>query len=109
MHGRSFLPPSATIAPMTAPSRDLTDAFKAPEYRVEGELKVTGRARPKLRIIHVPTPIGPDDGNGAKSVGETANNAAAAAINNAVTAATGVRLTHIPLFAEVVLATLTYE
>ncbi len=68
-----------------------------------GEYKLpTQKDVPKLRVIHVPTKIGPGP-FGAKSVGETANNAVAAAINNAVTDATGVRLTHMPLTAEAVL------
>lgn len=58
---------------------------------------------PKLRVIHVPTPIGPGYGDGAKSVGETANNAVAAAINNAVIDAIGRRLTHMPVTVEAVL------
>jgi CO/xanthine dehydrogenase Mo-binding subunit len=61
------------------------------DYKLPTQMDV-----PKLRVIHVPTPIGPGP-FGAKSVGETANNAVAAAINNAVTDATGKRLTHMPL------------
>jgi CO/xanthine dehydrogenase Mo-binding subunit len=54
---------------------------------------------PPLRIVYVPTEVGPGP-FGAKSVGETVNSGVAPAIVNAVYAATGARLVSIPVTSE---------
>ncbi|MFN0073780.1 MAG: xanthine dehydrogenase family protein molybdopterin-binding subunit [Chloroflexota bacterium] len=65
-----------------------------------GEYKMpTQMDLPPLRVVYVPTEIGPGP-FGAKSVGETVNSGVAPAITNAVYAATGVRLMTIPVTAE---------
>jgi putative selenate reductase molybdopterin-binding subunit len=64
------------------------------DYKLPTELDV-----PPFRVIHVPAIVGPGP-FGAKSAGETANNAVAAAVANAVRAATGVPVTHAPISSE---------
>jgi CO/xanthine dehydrogenase Mo-binding subunit len=54
---------------------------------------------PPLRVVYVPTDVGPGP-FGAKSVGETVNSGVAPAIVNAVYAATGARLVSIPVTSE---------
>lgn len=54
---------------------------------------------PKLRIVHLPTGIGPG-AFGAKMVGELSNAAVAPAVANAVADAVGVRVTSLPITAE---------
>lgn len=61
---------------------------------------------PPLRIILVPGAVGPGP-FGAKSVGETVNNAVAPSIANAISDAVGVRVTAMPMTAERVLDALT--
>ncbi len=69
-----------------------------------GEYKMpTQMDLPPLRVVYVPTDIGPGP-FGAKSVGETVNSGVAPAIANAVYAATGVRLMTLPVTAERVFA-----
>ena len=69
-----------------------------------GEYKMpTQMDLPPLRVVYVPTDVGPGP-FGAKSVGETVNSGVAPAIANAVYAATGVRLMTLPVTAERVFA-----
>jgi CO/xanthine dehydrogenase Mo-binding subunit len=65
-----------------------------------GEYKMpTQMDLPPLRVVYVPTEIGPGP-FGAKSVGETVNSGVAPAIANAVYAATGKRLMTLPVTSE---------
>ena len=65
-----------------------------------GEYKLpTTKDIPRMRTIIVPTDIGPGP-FGAKAVGETTNSGVGAAIANAVTDATGVRIKTLPVTAE---------
>lgn len=54
---------------------------------------------PRLRIVHIPTTVGPG-AFGAKMAGEMTNTPVAPAIANAIADAVGVRLTELPLSAE---------
>src|SRR6266536_1872470 len=54
---------------------------------------------PPLRIVHVPTPVGPG-AFGAKMAGELTNAIVAPAVANAVADAVGARVTSLPLTAE---------
>ena len=69
-----------------------------------GEYKMpTQMDLPPLRVVYVPTDVGPGP-FGAKSVGETVNSGVAPAIANAVYAATGKRLMTLPVTSERVYA-----
>ena len=65
-----------------------------------GEVKLpTSMDCPPLRIVHVPTPVGPG-AFGAKMAGELTNAIVAPAVANAVADAVGARVTSLPLTAE---------
>jgi CO/xanthine dehydrogenase Mo-binding subunit len=65
-----------------------------------GEYKMpTQMDLPPLRVVYVPTTVGPGP-FGAKSVGETVNSGVAPAVANAVYAATGKRLMTLPVTSE---------
>lgn len=65
-----------------------------------GEVKLpTSADCPPLRIVHVPTRIGPG-AFGAKMVGELVNSLVAPAVANAVADAAGARVTSLPVTAE---------
>jgi CO/xanthine dehydrogenase Mo-binding subunit len=88
----------------------LTEELELEEGRVTtahlGDYKLpTARDIPPLRTIKVPTEIGPGP-FGAKGVGENVNNAVPPAVANAVYAAIGVPMRHMPITAERVLAAL---
>ena len=63
---------------------------------------------PPLRIVEVPTAVGPG-AFGAKAVGELTNAPVAPAIANAIADAVGIRLTELPITAERVLAALAAQ
>jgi len=63
---------------------------------------------PPLRIIELPTTIGPG-AFGAKGAGELTNAPVAPAIANAIADAVGIRMTELPITAERVLAALTAQ
>jgi CO/xanthine dehydrogenase Mo-binding subunit len=65
-----------------------------------GEVKLpTSMDCPPLRIIQLPTPVGPG-AFGAKMAGELTNSVVAPAVANAVAAAVGARVTTLPVTAE---------
>jgi CO/xanthine dehydrogenase Mo-binding subunit len=65
-----------------------------------GEVKLpTSMDTPPLRIVELPTPVGPG-AFGAKMAGELTNSVVAPAVANAVAAATGARVTSLPITAE---------
>jgi CO/xanthine dehydrogenase Mo-binding subunit len=65
-----------------------------------GEVKLpTSMDCPPLRIIELPTPVGPG-AFGAKMAGELTNSVVAPAVANAVAAAVGARVTTLPVTAE---------
>jgi CO/xanthine dehydrogenase Mo-binding subunit len=94
--------------------RSISDALAEPEYRVEGHLKVTGRARyaadvrqtGMLHAVYVRSPYAHAP-FGAKAVGEVTNSGVAPAIANAVADATGARIMDLPITSEKVLAALS--
>jgi CO/xanthine dehydrogenase Mo-binding subunit len=65
----------------------------------------TARDLPRLRIVELPTSVGPG-AFGAKAAGELTNAPVAPAIANAIADAVGVRLTELPITAERVLEAL---
>src|SRR5262249_58821352 len=72
-----------------------------------GDMKLpTSRDVPPLRIVELPTTVGPG-AFGAKMAGELSNTAVAPAIANAVFDPVGVRVTALPISAERVLSGLT--
>jgi CO/xanthine dehydrogenase Mo-binding subunit len=65
-----------------------------------GEVKLpTSMDCPPLRIVQLPTPVGPG-AFGAKMAGELTNSVVAPAVANAVAAAVGARVTSLPVTAE---------
>ena len=65
-----------------------------------GEVKLpTSMDCPPLRIVELPTPVGPG-AFGAKMAGELTNSVVAPAIANAVAAAVGARVTALPITSE---------
>jgi carbon-monoxide dehydrogenase large subunit len=71
-----------------------------------GEVKLpTSMDCPPLRIVQLPTPVGPG-AFGAKMAGELTNSIVAPAVANAVAAAVGARVTTLPITAERIYAAL---